>query len=257
MHHLRILFVSFLVSITLTAQVVASQLFENSVVSNDIDFIQSDDFTVPSTIVYLGTARREMPDKRNDILFDDNALVFLLKFDDETYVNVYGHSDFKNSSEVEKYVTMISAPIGKLPFHMRDALDYVVIHKGDATAFAEYLAQFMVLYSDNIMTRVLNHDLEETVFHETVHATLDYQRRNSSEWSEAQLADNLFVTSYGARNPESEDFAESALFAHTLIKHPNRLPVKLENWLVNNIPHRLKYFNELFKELETKSIMLP
>ena len=63
---------------------------------------------------------------------------------------------------------------------MRRMLDHVVIHRGNATAFAEYLGHFFVLYSANIKVRIRNHDLEETVFHEAVHATLDYKYTRSA-----------------------------------------------------------------------------
>ena len=99
-------------------------------------------------------------------------------------------------------------------------------------------------------TRIKDGDLEETVFHESVHATLDHKYRESTEWIEAQKADGVFVTNYGADNPESEDFAESVLFAYTVYSYPNRLSLNLQRWLKGNVPNRMAYIDELFSNLE-------
>jgi hypothetical protein len=65
---------------------------------------------------------------------------------------------------------------------------------------------------------------EETVFHESVHAVWDKTHARSAEWMDAQTKDGSFITDYARRNPKGEDLAESALFAFTLIHHPDRIP---------------------------------
>lgn len=224
--------------------------FRNSIVSNDIDFIHAADPIVESTLKYVGTSRSEMPDKRNDRLFDDKSHVFAMEFADSTTVKIFLHSDFDDFDEVERYSKLLQGPLGKLPLEMRETLSHVVVHKGNDVAFSEHLGHFFVLYSQNMETRLKNNDLEETVFHESVHATLDHRFRESADWIEAQKADGMFVTNYGADNPDSEDFAESALFAYTLNAYPNRLPADLQIWLRGNIPNRIAYFDDLFKQLD-------
>lgn len=231
---------------------VEKPFFENSIVSNDIDFIASNDPTAKSSTEYLGTFSREMPDKRNDSLFDERAHVFKMTFTDSAVVEILAHSDFADVNEAMRYSNMLAGPIGKLPFSMRDTLSHVVIHKGDQTAFSEHLGHFFVLYSENMETRIHNNDLEETIFHESVHATLDHEHREASQWIEAQRADGVFVTNYAAQNPDGEDFAESALFAYTLKYHPNRISTGLRDWLVTNVPNRIAYLNKLFDGLEQR-----
>ncbi len=224
--------------------------FRNSIVANDIDFIHTSDPTVESTLNYLGTSRREMPDKRNDLLFDDGAHAFSMEFADGAVVEIFLHSDFENFVEIERYSNLLKGPVGKLPLEMRKTLSHVVIHKGNEAAFSEHLGHFFVLYSQNMETRIKNNDLEETVFHESVHATLDHRYRESNDWIEAQRADSVFVTNYGADNPNTEDFAESALFAYTLNSYPDRLPANLQRWLKDNVPNRMAYFDDLFSNLD-------
>lgn len=129
---------------------------------------------------------------------------------------------------------------------MRSKLDHVVIHKGDEVAFGEKGGHLFVLYSDNIRTRIRNHDLEETVFHESVHATLDAKYLRARKWRNAQRADGAFITVYAANLPEKEDLAESALFAWTMLVHPGRLPARVEQRVRDIMPNRLAFFENLF-----------
>lgn len=230
----------------------ASPLFKNSIVSTDIDFIHSDDFTVTAAIEFTGTGRQEMPDKRHDELFDDSAYTFAMNFNDDVSINIFASSDFENNDAALEYVEKLLGPLGKLPYLMRSTMSHVVIHRGNETASAEKDAQFFVVYSKNMDIRIANNDLEETVFHESVHATLDWPHRFSEDWKAAQKADNEFITEYGRRIPDGEDFAETALFAYTMINHPGRLSNDVEYWMKNRIPSRLEYFTNLFEGIDIK-----
>ena len=64
---------------------------------------------------------------------------------------------------------------------------------------------------------------EETLFHESVHTSIDDEFANSPEWLSAQKADGAFLTEYAASNPETEDLAETALYAWALVHHRNRI----------------------------------
>lgn len=222
-------------------------LFPNSVVSNDLEFIQTSGENAFSCLAYEGTARAETPDKRHDRLFDNGTFVYVAHYKDGNSVGLWAHSDFRLQTHALRFVKPVAQAIGKLPAIMRSELDHVVIHKGDETAFGEADGHFFVLYSDNILTRIRNHDLEETVFHESVHATLDAKYLGGRKWLEAQRADGAFVTEYAARLPEKEDLAESALFAWTILVHPGRLPQNVEARVREIMPNRLAFFEKLFQ----------
>jgi hypothetical protein len=235
-----------LVLALVSANALSNPLFTNSIVSTDIDFIQESDPDSFESLEYVGRDRREMPDKRNDELFDSNTFVFIAQFDDGDALEIWMHSSFETEKEATHYAQMVTGPLGKLPKFMRQRLDHVVIHKGDETAFGESEGHFFVLYSQNMDTRVTNHDLEETVFHETVHAALDSSWAKSKVWRSAQSKDNQFITQYGADNPKNEDLAESAIFAYTMLTNPGRLSRNVEIWLEENVPNRLMFFSTIF-----------
>ena len=115
--------------------------------------------------------------------------------------------------------------------------------------FAEDKGHFFVLYSENVKKRIRSHDIEETIFHESVHATLDDDYLGNADWIEAQKSDGAYVTRYAAERPDKEDMAESALFAYTILYHPGRLPEDVERQVKALMPNRLAYFDTLFDEL--------
>lgn len=94
--------------------------------------------------------------------------------------------------------------------------------------------------------RISNNDLEETIFHESIHAALDSEYLESTEWLNAQQNDDAFITQYAKDNSNKEDMAESALFSYTMIKYPNRLTPEIETWVKTNIPNRYAFFETIF-----------
>ena len=226
----------------------AAPLFLNSIVSTQIDFITRADANVFQRLEYIGQARHEMPDSRSDNLFDQNAYVFTAYFSDNSSIDIWLHSQFGSQQLAAEYAEKVTGPLGRLPETLRSPLSHVVIHPGNETAFAEELAQFFVLYSDNMDIRISNNDLEETVFHESVHASLDATFANSETWKRAQQADGNFITQYGKSNPQQEDLAETAIFAYTMTKHPGRLSAEVEAWVRDYVPNRLSFITGIFSD---------
>jgi len=95
-------------------------------------------------------------------------------------------------------------------------------------------------------TRISNHDLEETVFHESVHATLESIYKNDALWLKAQKDDAAFIIEYSANHPKIEDLLETAIFAYTILEHPGRLSSDIEEWIRKNTPQRLGFFSTIF-----------
>ncbi|MFP7671926.1 hypothetical protein ACG74X_01085 [Marivita sp. S0852] len=243
-------------AVAMASPALAQPLFPNSVASNDLDFITAADPTAFVCVDYIGTDRREMPDKRTDALFADGVHIFEAAFNDLDVVPLWLHPDIGTAEDARAIAEEVATAVGRLPIPMREALNHVVIHSGDETAFAEDAGQFFVLYSDNIATRIANNDLEETVFHESVHATLDIPHASSPDWRAAQEADGTFITDYAAQYPDKEDFAESALFAWALLMHPGRLPEEIETLVRQVMPNRLAFFEALLAEASDDADLL-
>ena len=233
-------------------------LFPNSVVSNDIDFILDTDLDVFEDLNFIGLDNKEMPGEPNGgELFDTNTFIFKANFIDGNSLEIWCHSSFLTQETAKEYADKLCPRLGKLPDFQRNLLDHVVIHNGDGGAFAEIEGQFFILYSENMDERISTHDLEETVFHESVHASYQFMYQNDPSWLDAQIQDPTFVTEYAQNNPQIEDLAESALFAYTLITHPGRLDSDIEQWLIDNIPNRLEWFGLIYESITSTSEISP
>jgi hypothetical protein len=225
-------------------------LFPNSVTSNDIDFILDTDPDTYVNFSFLGRSNKEMPgDPNGGGLFDINTFIFETTFTDGEKLEVWCHSSFGNETAAQEYVEKLGPRLGKLPAFQRNMLNHIVIHNGDGGAFAEIEGQFFILYSENMDERISTNDLEETVFHESVHASYQFVYEDNPDWINAQAADPTFVTIYAQENPQLEDMAESALFAYVHLTYPGRLNDQIEDWLKENIPNRLVFFGAFYSEL--------
>jgi hypothetical protein len=239
----------------------SSPLFSNSIVSTEIDFITADDPDAFEELRFLRQERKEMPDSRNDDLFDNATFVFRATFTNGDPIEIWCHSDFRSPTLARSYAEKLAPRLGKLPELMRNELSHVVVHNGNAGAFAEAEAMFFVLYSDNMDIRISDNDLEETVFHETIHAVFDRIHLTNPMWTDAQAADVNFITDYARSRPDKEDLAETAIFAYTMLLHPGRLDQATENWVVTHIPNRLTYItDDIFSSItsstkETESLL--
>lgn len=243
----RVMAIAALCYCLLSGVAAANPLFENSVVSNDIDFIMASDPAVPACVRYLGQTAQEMPGALDtDDLMASDVYTFEVVFLDQSQLGIWVHPSVGSREDAEDLASLLLGPLGRLPAVMRQHLSHVVVHSGYHPAFGEHLGRFFVVYADNMRARIDTHDLEETVFHETVHATLDAEWSQSAEWLHAQAIDGTFITEYAAENPEGEDLAETALFAFTYLRHRERLPPDVVRSIETMIPARLSFFKMIF-----------
>ena len=238
----------FLFALALFSAGVAAQapLFPNSVVSNNIDFVLETDADAFASLAFVGRADKEMPSSLSEELFDQNTFVFRATFTDGETLEIWCHSSFGTQARAQEYADKLCPRLGKLPDLQRNMLNHVVVHNGNAGAFAELEGQFFVLYSENMDARISTNDLEETVFHESVHASYQFMYQDSDIWADAQADDPAFITDYAQANEDLEDMPEAALFAYTYLKHPGRLSPEIETWLQENIPNRLNFFRTIY-----------
>ncbi len=221
-------------------------LYPSSVVGTDFDFILETD---PDTFVeleYKGEGKPEMPDKRGGSApLRKPAFLYRSHYRDGTSIALAIDAGFKTETEARKEALRYTPRLGKLPTALRRGVERVVVHQGgpDTTAFSDQ--GLIVVYSDNATRRIGTHDLEETLFHESVHAAWDKAHAGSVEWLAAQNKDGRFVTEYARKNPKGEDLAESALFAFALLHHPDRIPKEEADRIRRAIPARIAFVGTL------------
>lgn len=220
--------------------------YRSSVVGTDFDFITESDPDTFDRLEDNGEGPAEMPDKSDrSAPLVQQAFLFVAHFNDGTSVKLAIDTDFKTQDSARTEALRYAPRLGKLPTALRRGVDRVVVHKGgeNVTAFSDI--GLIVLYSDNATKRIGTHDLEETVFHESVHAAWDKTHASSAGWKDAQDKDGGFVTDYARKNPKGEDLAESALFAYALIHHPDRIPKEEAERIALAIPNRIAFVEKL------------
>ena len=214
--------------------------------NNKWDLITTDDPSVLECTVYNGRGRGEIFDKRIDqAITHPNAFLFTAYYRDGTQIAIRLHPEFGSDAEAIEEVQRYTLRLGQLPTILRENIQRFAIMKGDKTAMADGQGEGIHIQSDNARLRESHNRLEETLFHEAVHTSLDDLHANSPEWIQAQKKDNLFLTSYGRKKPAREDLAESMLYGFALLHHPQRIPGEFKKLIENRIPHRIKYIEKL------------
>ena len=207
------------------------------------DIIRVDDPSTFSCLEYVGREERQVWDKRVDGEPVINNFVFNSRYDDGTSIKIALNPEFGTVAaardEASRYVT----PLGQLPSALRSGIRWLSIHKGREGFHAG--DEQIIMYSEMTDDRLGYNHLEESVFHEAVHASWDAKHRLSEGWKKAQESDRSFMSRYAARSPEREDLAETALFAFALIHHPDRMPPADSADIRKAVPARIDYITGL------------
>lgn len=214
-----------------------------STVDTVFDIIRTDDPSTLSCLRDAGRGARQIWDKRLEDEPVVEAYLFNAFYSDGTVTEIAINPEFGDPDSARAEAERYAAPLGRLPTSLRVGVKRLSVHDG-AEGFHAGTGQ-MVAYARTTDRRIADDHLEETLFHEAVHASWDARHRLAPEWVAAQQADGRFMTRYAASSPEREDLAETALFAFALLHHPDRLPPADSQDVRNAVPNRIAYIREL------------
>ena len=218
------------------------------------DLIRSDDPTAFVCLEYDGRAARQIWDKRIDDEPTVEAHTYTARFADGLTTQVNVNPEFGSEEAARAEAEILMKALGRIPTRMREGVGRFGIHDGTPTFSAgprgggmgpEGERGRIIGYAERGRQRIAEGKLEETMFHEAVHATLDAEWAETPEWRAAQEADGRFLTAYGEANPQGEDLADTAPFAHALMHHPERVPPVDTQDIRAAIPNRLALLEEI------------
>lgn len=201
------------------------------------DIIKTTDDTQFLCLDYVGRTTRQMWDKRIDNESDLNVFLFQAYFEEGPTIDIILNPEFETVEDARAEALRYTRGLGQLPMIFRQGIKQFGIHMGDESFHAGTGKIFM--YQDKTTLRISQKHLEESLMHESVHASLDATYRNSPEWRQAQQQDDAFVTRYAQGSPDREDLAETALFAYGLLKYPGRIPPVDSDVIQNRVPARI------------------
>jgi len=218
------------------------------------DLIRSDDPSTLTCVVDLGVQPGEFYDKVTDqLLFPENVHFFEARYADGATVEIRVHPDIVVGDDAFVQARRVAEPIGLLPTELRSGIERVGFLDGDATAQADGGGEGIHVYAVNVAKREQANRFEETLFHESVHTSLDAVHANSDAWRQAQAADGEFLTEYSASQPDREDLAETALYAWALIHHPDRVsPADALAWKAA-VPNRIAVIESILSGPPTEA----
>ena len=181
----------------------------DSTVDTVFDIIEASDPTMFACLGYIGRGERRVWDKRVDNEPVVNAFLFVARYNDGTSIEIAINPEFGTKGSARDEAVRYASPLGMLPTVLRRGIERLSVHKGEE-GFHAGTGQ-IVVYSGTADDRSDHKHLEESLFHESVHASLDDEHRLSTLWRDAQTRDGRFLTFYAQKSPEREDLAETAL----------------------------------------------
>ena len=178
------------------------------------DIIQVSDPGTFKCLEDLGRGDRQIWDKRINGEPVVNAFLFQASYTDGTSIEVAINPEFETFEVARSEALRYARPLGQLPTSLRSGIKRFSVHKGRKGYHAG--TGQIVVYADTTDNRLGYDHLEESLFHEAVHASWDAEHRLAPAWIDAQKRDGRFLSKYARNSPEREDLAETALFAFAI-----------------------------------------
>ncbi len=193
------------------------------------------------SLSYVGQDKRRMFDRRENRILTKHAHLFEAKFTDGLSLEVRVNPEFTRD-RAATLARQYMAAFGQLPTELRRGMTSFSIHDGDRPFGGGGRAVFVhVGMGERYIRKGI---LTETLFHETVHATVDSRMARDRDWRAAQEADGVFISTYAKANPRREDLAETLLLSIALDQRPERLPAGMAEVLRATIPRRQAFFEK-------------
>ena len=115
------------------------------------------------------------------------------------------------SAEAARAEVDVYAPVlGRLPAVMLSRATSVQVNAGQELFGGNADGSFLI-HTGQGAEYLRDGFLEEVLFHEAAHVSLDVDHTDSPDWRAAQAADGEFISTYAREFPDREDVAESVL----------------------------------------------
>lgn len=240
----------FIFTVTLSVAVAADAPFKSSVEMN-LNTINDEVSSAFRCLEYNGRKNHQVYDKR---IVGESAIYaysFNAVFNDQAPIEIVVNPEFESSMAAREGVYPIAYAMGRVYAPLRNGVGRIVLHRGNeglhAGGYVEDYGQ-VVLYLDTVADRQRMKHLEESLFHESVHAAWDRKYNHTDLWKAAQLSDDTFITQYAADRP-SEDFAETVLLVYGIHTNPEEIPASVSDALTL-IPNRTKVILSIMEHEE-------
>lgn len=206
------------------------------------DIITENDPSDFVNMTYLGKGTRVMYDRRVGNWIEIEAFLFNAYYSNGDIIEIQVNPEFQSIEKAHLEAIRFANPIGQLPSFLRERVSTVWIHKGD-NPFGGGNNNILI-HTEQADKYIRDGILEETLFHEATHTSIDPIYSENKEWLKAQRNDGQFISSYAKEVPNREDLAESLLPYFALKYRSDRLSQEMINTISNTMPHRIDFFEK-------------
>lgn len=208
------------------------------------NIINSSDPSAGRTVTYTGRGERQYWDCPASEWIDINAYLFDVNYDSRPAPTEFQvHPDSGDLDSVREFVEEFALALGRMPRALMANVKEVELINGVDCGGGNRGGSIHWGRDPNPWVE-RNGWLDEVLFHEAVHTTLDADHLESTGWRAAQEADGNSISDYARDFPDREDLAETALMWFAVRYHPERLTAKQRNAVLDAIPNRLAYLDE-------------
>lgn len=209
----------------------------------DPDIITESDPTTFRRLDDAGRGSRVMFDRRLDRYATFNAFLFNAYYSDGLKIEIQVNPEFGSQAAARVEAAKYAPVIGRLPVYLRVDVKTSWIHRG-VEPFGGGNNNLLI-HTGQSASYEADGILEETLFHEAAHTSMDARHANSAGWRAAQTADAEFISTYARDNPTREDIAESVLPWFAVRHRRDRISTELADTFAATIPNRIAYFDSL------------
>ena len=219
------------------------------------DVITEADPTALRSVVYTGRAERVIWDYRVFDWITVEAYLFEAQIGGRA-VEFQVNPEFESEAAAREQVDVYAPAIGRLPAVLLSRLGSVHVNAGrpehpDALLplrprqvfGGNWFDQSNTIHTGRGEEYISGRFLEEVLFHEAAHVSVDGLVEDTPEWRAAQDADGAFISTYARDFADREDVAESILPYFAVRLRPGSLTPRDRAAIEATIPNRLAAFD--------------
>jgi hypothetical protein len=211
------------------------------------DIITDTDTSVFERLEFKRSSDRKMFDRRVNGWIDNKAFLFDAVYSDGKRIEIQVNSEFGSQSAAQEVAEPYAVAFGRLPKCLRKDVRTSWIHKG---------RELFGGGNDNLLVHVAQGEeylqqglLDEVLFHEATHTSLDSSIASHAKWVAARKSDAKSISTYASDHPEREDLAETFLVWFALRHRPTSLSSEQVQLIEATIPARLAFLDSLNLDL--------
>jgi len=188
-----------------------------------------------------GDSVRKVFDRRTSAWAETKVWLFKVVYADRAEpTEVRVNKEFSDVTKARSLALKYAKVVGQLPACLRTDVQTITIHDGKKPCGGGNHG--ILIHVQQAEMRESDGFLEEVLFHECTHTSLDAVHASAKGWIDAQKADGGFISTNGAEHPMREDVAGSFLCYFAVKYRQGRISGDLVSKITKAMPARMAYF---------------